>query len=56
MVSIGSSVGFAIYLFPVVQALIVILQDRSTGFIFSWFLILVDNVAGEVFLPEGEAA
>jgi hypothetical protein len=54
--SIGGSAGLAVNLFPVMQALVVILQNWSARFIFSWFFVLVDDIAGEVFLPEGEAA
>ncbi len=44
------------YLFLVMQTLIVILQDWRAGLVSSWFFILIDDIAGEVFLPEGKAA
>ena len=45
------------YLFPVVQALVVILEHRVT-FLLSGFIVGagVDDVACEYFLPEGKAA
>ena len=46
--------GLSGYLFSVMQALVVILQDRDTGSLLSCIFILIDNIAGEVFLPEGK--
>lgn len=46
-----------VYLFPVVQALVVVLQWGLTlGFAGVVFGVCVDDVAGEDFLPEGKAA
>lgn len=45
------------YLFPVVQTLVVVFEDGGAlGFARGVFGGGVDDVAGEDFLPEGEAA
>lgn len=54
---LGSSMDPYAHLLPVVQALVVVLEDGAAlllaGVIFSGG---VDNVAGEDVLPEGEAS
>jgi hypothetical protein len=50
------SIGDCPYLFPVVKALVVILQGRHTLLLASLTLAGVDHVATKNLLPEGVAA
>jgi hypothetical protein len=38
------------------EALVIILQDWDAGLGFDWIFILIDDIAGEVFLPERKTA